>query len=175
MRPPRPEMSNATPPPITADREPPPLLRVAGGLWLASVAAGALALVIAFLDRETFLSGIQDTALSVDAGIAPEDAEMAATIAFWGSLGAFAVVLLLVVLFVRPLLRGRGWARWALLAVLLLDAGAVLLVQAFLSTDTAGFQPVPHLAVAQLALGVIALAVTLMPPISRWFRGTHQR
>ncbi len=168
-------MSNAVPPPITAARQPPSLLRVAGGLWFAALAAGVAALVIAFLDRESHLASIQDTALGLDPGVAPEDAEMAATIAFWGSLGALAVVLLITALLVRLLRRGRGWARWALLAVLVLDAGAVLLVQAFLGTDAAGFQPVPHLAIAQLVLAAVALAVTLLPPVSRWFRSGHPR
>lgn len=168
-------MSNAVPPPITAAPQPPSLLRVARGLWFASLAAGVAALVIAFLDREGYLTDLQDTAVGLDSGVAPEDAEMAATIAFWGSLGALAAVLLVTGLLVRLLLVGRGWARWALLPVLVLDAGAVLLVQAFLGTDAAGFQPVPHLAIAQLALAVVALAVTLLPPVSRWFRSAHPR
>ncbi|MHA7209801.1 hypothetical protein [Arthrobacter sp. MDT1-65] len=175
MRPPRPEMSNAVPPPVTTERQPPPLLRMAAGIWLASLAAGVAALVIAFLDRETFLANLQDTALSLESGVATEDAEMVATIAFWGSLGALAVVLLVTGLLVRTLLRGRGWTRWALLAVLVLDAGAVLLVQAFLGTDAAGFQPVPHLAMAHLVLAAVALVVALLPQVSRWLRGPAPR
>jgi hypothetical protein len=168
-------MSNAVPPPLTVERQPPPLLRMAGGLWLASVAAGIAALVIAFMDRESFLADLQDTALSLDSGVAAEDAEMVAAIAFWGSLGALAAILLVTGLLARTLLRKGGWARWALLAVLVLDVGAVLLVQAFLGTEDAGFQPVPHLAIAHLVLAAVALVVALLPPVSRWLKGASPR
>jgi hypothetical protein len=166
-------MSNAVPPPNMVKQEPPRLLRIAGGLWLLGVAAGVAAIVLAVLDRENRLTDLQDTALTIDSQAAVEDAEQVALIAFWGTLGVFAAVLLITALLVPPLLRGRGWIRWTLATILVLDVGAVLLVQAFLESDAGAFPSVPQLAVLQLALAFIALVLTLLPPVSRWFKGPH--
>ncbi|WP_140395053.1 hypothetical protein [Arthrobacter sedimenti] len=170
MRPTRPEMSNAVPPPIMREHTPPPLLRVAGGAELLGVVTGAVSLVFAFLDREARLDDLRETARSLDSQMEAARVDEVVLIALWGTMGAFALVLLVQALLVGPLLRGQGWARWALLGTVVLNAGAVLLVLAFLGNDSPGFQPAPHLAVAQLLLAVVALVLSLLPPASRWFR-----
>jgi hypothetical protein len=175
MRPTRPEMSNAVPPPIVRQHRPPPLLRVAGGLWLLGVGTGAVSLVFAFLDREAHLDDLRETALTLDSQLDAARVDEVVSIALWGTMGAFALVLLVEALLVEPLLRGQGWARWVLLGTVVLNAGAVLLVLAFLGNDSPGFQPVPHLAVAQLLLAVVALVLTLLPPAARWFRERRPR
>ncbi|MEC5200155.1 uncharacterized membrane protein YhaH (DUF805 family) [Arthrobacter sp. PL16] len=170
MRPPRPAMSNAVPPPVLKEESPPPSVRRSGGLWLLAVGVGVVALVLAFLDREALLDTLAETAATIDSGADAARLDQVALIALWGTTGVFALVLLIEALLVRPLLRGRGWARWALLAMVVADAGAVLLVLAFLGDGSAGFQPAPHLAVVHLVLAVVALVLSLFPSASRWFK-----
>jgi len=163
-------MSNAVPPPVTRAVAPPPLVRYVGALWLMAGVVGAVALVFAFLDRDTHLAGLRETAAGLDGTADAARLDQVAALAFWGTLAVFAVVLVLEALLVRPLLRGRGAVRWALLLVLLLDVGAVLLVSAFLGDDSAGFQPTPQLAGVQLAAATLAFVLGVLPPASRWFR-----
>ncbi|MHA7239343.1 hypothetical protein [Arthrobacter sp. TMS1-12-1] len=170
MRPPRPEMSNAVPPPVSKEVAPPPLVRYVGALWLMAGVVGIVALVFAVLDRDEHLAGLRDTAASVDGTADAARLDQVAALALWGTLAAFAVVLVLEALLVRPLLRGRGAVRWALLVVLVLNVGAALLVSAFLGDDSAGFQPTPQLAGVQLAAATLAFLLGVLPPASRWFR-----
>ena len=139
-------------------------------LWFMGGVAGVAALVFAYLDRDAHLARLGDTAAGIDAGADAARLDQVAAIAFWGTLALFAVVLVVGALLVRPLMRGHGGVRWALLVILALDVGAVLLVVAFLGEDSAGFQPTVHLAGAQLALAALAFLLCLLPPASRWFR-----
>ncbi|BBE22122.1 hypothetical protein MN0502_10050 [Arthrobacter sp. MN05-02] len=175
MRPPRPELSNAVPPPIVRERTAPPSVRSAGGLWLLGVVAGVVSLVFAFIDREAHLATLRETAGELDTQVDAAGVDQVASVALWGTLGLFALVLLIEALLVRPLLRGRGGTRWAVLAMVVVDAGAVLLVFAFLGDDSPGFHPAPHLAALHLVLAVLALLLWLLPPASRWFAGGHPR
>lgn len=163
-------MSNAVPPPILREPSAPRTVRNAGRLWLLGVGAGVVSLVVALLDREAHRAALRETAANLDTRVDPADLDRVTAIALWGTLGGFALVLLVQALLVRPLLRGRGWARWALLATVVADAGAVVLVFAFLGGDSPGFQPAPALAAVHLILAVLALVVGLLPPASRWFR-----
>ncbi|MHA7281120.1 hypothetical protein ACX80H_15385 [Arthrobacter sp. MDT2-2] len=132
--------------------------------------AGVVSLVFAFLDREAHLDDLRETAGTLDSQVDAAQVDEVVSIALWGTMGAFALVLLVGALLVGPLLRGRAWARWSLLGTVILNAGAVLLVLAFLGNGSPGFQPVPHLAMAQLLLAVVALVLSLLPPAARWFR-----
>ncbi|WP_146065652.1 hypothetical protein [Arthrobacter pityocampae] len=170
MRPPRPEMSNAVPPPALKTAPPPPLVRYVGALWLIGAAVGAAALVFAYLDRDTHLAGLRDTAAGLDAAADAARLDQVAAIALWGTLALYAVVLVVEALLVRPLLRGAGAARWALLLMLALNTGAVVLVFVFLGDGSADFQPTVHLAGVQLAVAALAVLLGLLPPASRWFR-----
>ncbi|MBG6217279.1 hypothetical protein IWX75_001734 [Arthrobacter sp. CAN_A6] len=178
MRPPRPEMSDPKPPPALAPREPNTEVRVSGRLWTASFLVGALALVVAFLDRTTHLDFLRETAGGLGTGLEPDEIDIVIGLAFWGTLGALLFVILVEMILVRPLLRGGGWARWALLGALVLQIGAALLATAFLAGSGTGFQPVPLLAIASAVLACAALVACLLPGATRWFRSgrlTSQR
>ncbi|WP_247828486.1 hypothetical protein [Arthrobacter antioxidans] len=175
MRPPRPEMSNAVPPPALRVESPPPLVRSVGALWLMGVVVGGAALVTGYLDRDAHLAGLRETAAGIDGAADPARLDQVAAIALWGTLALFAVVLVVEGLLVRPLLRGVGGVRWVLLVMLALDAGAVLLVFALLGDGSAGFQPTVHLAGLQLAVAALAFLLGLLPPASRWIRDAHSR
>lgn len=166
-------MSNAVPPPVLREATPPPLVRYVGALWLMGGVLGVAALVVAYLDRDTHLAGLRETAASIDGAADATRLDQVASIALWGTLALFALVVVVEVvevLLVRPLMRGVGRVRWALLVALVLDAGAVLLVFAFLGDGSSGFQPTPHLAGVQLAVATLAFLLGLLPPASRWFR-----
>lgn len=163
-------MSNAVPPPALSKSAPPSLVRFVGALWLMGAAVGAAALVFAYLDRDTHLAALRETAAGVDAAADAARLDQVAAISFWGTLALFAVVLVVEALLARPLVRGAGVVRWALLVMLVLNAGAVLLVFAFLGDGSADFQPTVHLAGVQLAVAALAFLLGLLPPASRWFR-----
>lgn len=178
MRPPRPEMSDPNPPPALAPREPNTEVRTSGKLWTASFLVGALALVVAFLDRTTHLSFLRETAGGLGTELEPDEIDVVIGLAFWGTLGALLVVILIEMILVRPLLKGGGWARWALLCALVLQVGAALLATAFLAGSDTGLQPVPWLVIAQAVLAGAALVACLLPGATRWFRagrGASQR
>lgn len=170
MRPPRPEMSDTTPPPIPPTRTPAGSVRLAGRLWFGSVVVGLAAVVLRVLDREGPLSYLRRTAGELDAGLADADLETVALIAFWGTVGALLIVLLAEAVLIRPFLAGRGWTRWVLAVLLVLNLGSVLLASAFLTDDSGGLQLPFVLLVVQAVLAAAALLVALLPASSRWFR-----
>lgn len=175
MRPPRPELSNAVPPPIATVPSAPPSVRSVGALWLLGTVIGVAALIAAFLDRGTHLDVLRETARNVEGAGDTTVVDQVTLIALWGTLAVYALVLLVEALLVRPLLRGRGRTRWALLVMIVLNAGAVLLVLAFLRDGSGGFQPAPHLATVQLVLAALAFVLGLVPPASHWFREGRSR
>ncbi|WP_155850160.1 hypothetical protein [Arthrobacter sp. Br18] len=170
MRPPRPEMSEPNPPPVLAPREPSSEVKLSGRLWAASFLLGGIALVIAFLERTTHVEFLRETANGLNSGLEPAELDVVIGLAFWSTLGALGVVLLLEVALVRPLLKGRGWVRWALLVALVLQVGAAFLATAFLAGPDSSFQPVPLLVIGQAVLACAALVACLLPGATRWFR-----
>ncbi|THJ67857.1 hypothetical protein E8P82_03215 [Arthrobacter echini] len=170
MRPPRPEMSDTTPPPVLLTRSPTGTVRLAGWLWFSSVALGLAAVVLRVLDREGQLSYLQETAAEVDATIPAADLETVALIAFWGTVGALLIVFLSEAILVRPFRLGLGWTRWVLTVLLVVNLGATLLASAFLTDDSGTLQPTPVLLSVQALLAVAALILSFLPTSSRWFR-----
>ncbi|WP_434992962.1 hypothetical protein [Arthrobacter sp. Ld5] len=170
MRPPRPELSNAVPPPALKVAAPPPLVRFVGALWLMGAVVGGAALVFAVLERELHLADLRETAAGLDPAADAARLDQVAALSFWGTLAVFAVVLVIEALLARPLLRGVGAVRWLLLVMLALDAGAVLLMFAFLGDGSTAFQPAVHLAGVQLAVAALAFLLGVLPPASWWFR-----
>ncbi|WP_411722233.1 hypothetical protein [Mycetocola sp.] len=144
-------------------------VKVARFLWLASFVVGLAVLAFAFLSRDDQIKRLSDVIADVDPNRAAETLTSAATIVFWSSFGAIAVVVVLEALLLRAVLRRHRWAQWAQLLVLLAHTGVVLLAGTFLALGDAGVL-IAALLIVQLVLGVVALVVSVLPGSGAWFQ-----
>lgn len=169
----RPEMSNVAPAPVPVKVPPPRSMVISKVLWIVSLVLGASTLLLALLSQEAHLGRLDDLVneLATEQGI--EAADAAAGIAFWGSLGALALITVLEAILVLVMLRGRGAARWVLLALLPLHFFVVLLTDAFLGLGDYGLV-FSVMLLGQLLLAAIAVVFSLLPASSAWFRIQQQ-
>lgn len=142
---------------------PPPEVRRAFALWVASLVVGygigfVVGLVVGFTSarRDAQTGGTAD---NVDAG--------AAASFLVGALIGLAIVVALQVFFLLKMRRGRNWARIVLTAVAVLNAFG--LVQGFLNGQ--GFA----VATGLISLALVAAATTLMyrPAANAYFRAPN--
>jgi hypothetical protein len=118
--PPRPALTSDLAPPLgRAVAARPGSLRLLGWLWGAGAAAVATGLAAALADGDALRERLTATATAADPAAAPDLVAdgVAATIAL--VTGSVAVLVLVGLGTVALVLRGRSWARWALLAVTL--------------------------------------------------------
>lgn len=172
-QPPRPQMSNAAPAPVPVKVPLPRSMRAARALWIASFVPGASVIVLAFLSQEAHLGRLDELVAELAAQQGIEAPDAAAPIAFWGSIGALALVTAIEVILISAMLRGRGGVRWALLAVLPLHLGVVLLADAFLGLGDYG-AVFSVLLLGQLLLAAFAVVLSVLPRSSAWFRLQQQ-
>lgn len=170
MRPPRPEMSNTTPPPLNVPRKPAAPVRVAARLLSLGAVIGLASVVFRVLNQDTQLTYLRRTAGGVESGVPQSEIELVALVAFWGTIGLLVIVFLIQAILIGPLQRGKGWVRWVLLGLLVPNLLGLLLASAFLSDDTPGLQLTPLLLIAQVVLAVVAVLTMLLPAATRWFR-----
>ncbi|WP_159615748.1 hypothetical protein [Arthrobacter zhaoguopingii] len=167
--PPRPGLARSTPAPIVATVPAPGPVGAARSLWLASFAAGIVAALLAFLNRRSQLDRLREAAAGIGTERDPMTLDTVASVAWWGGLGVFLVLIGIEALLLAVLLHRRGWPRWVLLALLpvhlaVLAAGGSILAPP--GTETYFIL----LLVAQALLGAAALAASLLPRANAWFR-----
>lgn len=173
-RPPRPTMSDSTPAPVRRLGPPTPTVRVARGLWLTSLALGAIAGFFVFLYRADQLERLRELVTDFDSSLDSETVDAVTLIVFWGGLGALALVLLLEAISLNILLRGHGGARWALIGMLVVHACTLVLADSVLiAPDQAGLY-LWILLLAQLVLASTGLVFSFLPGASRWFRAERE-
>lgn len=167
-------MSDTRPAPIPGKAKPSPMIKAARSLWLASFAAGVAAVLFIVFAQEQRMEPLRkivaDLAPDRDAGTL--DAVVA--LVFWGSLGAIALIILIEVLLLWAVMRRHGWARWTLVVVFLIHAGAALLADSFLAAPGDGGLHIRLLLLAQLALAFVATVMLLLPGTGAWFRAKHK-
>ena len=169
-RPPRPEMSDRTPAPIRRTTPATTPVKVARSLWILSFAVGALLVIIAFLGRDRQLDALRELVVDLDPARDASTLDAVTELAFWGSLAAFAVVILVEAVLLRAVLRGRGRVRWALVLAVVAQVAASLLADAFLlATDEQGLYLRIAL-IAQLVSACAALVAGFTPGANAWFR-----
>ena len=125
--PPRPAVTSDLAPPVARTRPPrPATVRAAVALWCAGCLAAVTGLSAALLDLGALRDRLAALATAEDPAATPDLVAdgVQATIAL--VLGTVAALVAVSLLWTALLLRGRGWARWALLltavpAVLALD------------------------------------------------------
>jgi hypothetical protein len=162
-------MSDTRPAPIQKKTNPSPKIKAGRSLWLASFAAGVTALLFIIFDQERRMEPLRQivTDLAPDRDAGTLDAVVA--LVFWGSLGGIALVILIQMLLLWVVMRRHGWARWALVVVLLVHAGATLLADSFLAAPGDALH-IRLLLVAQLALAFVATVIMVLPGTGAWFR-----
>ena len=171
--PPRPPLSNPVPPPI-----PPPMTatgaaRVSKLLWLTSFAAGLMAIVFAFLARDAQVERLKEIVTDIRPDQDAASLEAVASVVFWGTLGALALVIAVEALLVRVMMRRRRWPRWVLMPVLLLHGAVALLADGFVVLPEEGVY-VGALLAAQLLLALAGLVVSFLPGAGAWLRAENQ-
>jgi hypothetical protein len=173
VKPPRPEMSDRTPPPATLSRTPTGPVKISRYLWLTSFVIGLAVLAFAFLARNDHIERLSTVIADVEPDRAAETLDTVALIVFWSSLGAIALVILIEALLERAVVRRHRWAQWAQLLVLVVHTGVVLLAGAFIALGNEGLLIAVFL-VVQLLLGGMALVVSVLPGSGAWFRAKNE-
>jgi hypothetical protein len=166
-------MSDKTPPPAQLPTSPTGPVKVSRFLWLGSFVVGLAVLAFAFLSRDDQIERLSDVIAEVEPGRAAATLTSAATIVFWSSIGAIAVVVVVEALLLRAVVRRHRWAQWAQLLVLLAHTGVVLLAGSFLALGDQGLL-IAGLLIVQLLLGVVALIVSVLPGSGAWFRAQNE-
>ena len=168
-------MSDSRPAPVLQSAKPTRQVKWARTLWLVSFGAGSIALLFAFVSRDEQLSRLRE--LVTD--LAPEqDAATLAALAslvFWGALGLVALVIVIEAIVVRVMMRGHGGARWALMIMLVVNAGVVLIADALVIAPGDEGLYLRICLIAQLALAGVGLVLSLVPGAGRWFRAEKAR
>lgn len=168
-------MSNRTPAPVLEPIVPTRQVKAVRTLWLVSFAAGSIAILFAFVSRDEQLGRLRE--LITD--LAPErDAETLGALAalvFWGSLGTLALVIVIEAIVLRVMMRGHGGARWALMFILFINAGALLIADAFVIAPGDEGLYLRICLMAQLTLAGVGVVLSLFPGASAWFRAQKKR
>jgi hypothetical protein len=148
-------------------------VKVARFLWLTSFVIGLAVIAFAFLSRIDHVERLSDVIADVDPGRAEATLDTVATIVFWSSLGAVALILVIEALLLHAVVRRHRWAQWAQLVVLLIHACVVLFAGTFIALGDQGML-IAVLLIAQLLLGGIALVVSVLPGSGAWFRANNE-
>lgn len=167
--PPRPEMSDRTPPPIAKPVVVSGAVKISRYLWIGSFVAGLMVVFFAFLSRNNQTERIQEVIRDLDPDRSEDTLEAAANIVLWGSLGAVIVVLLIELVLMAAMLRPRGWIRFVQLPFLVVHAGVMIIADALIVGEDADGAYLAALLLAQLLLAVAALIASFLPGTRAWF------
>lgn len=172
-KPPRPELSDASPAPVPVKVPLPRTMRVVQVLWLVSLAMGVAAVIFAVLSQDAHVEQLRQVVAELGTEQGEEAEQAAAAIAFWGSIAALALVVAVEAILVAVMLRGHGGARWALLALLPVHAVAMLLADAFLGLGDYG-AVFSALLYGELLLAICAVVAGLLAGATAWFRSKQE-
>jgi hypothetical protein len=153
-------MSDVTPAPVPALIRPSKSMRLARAFWVASFLVGVLVVAIAFLRRTTQFTDLHVFIRGLQPGYDTAAVDRAATLAFWGSLAALALFLLVEAL-LRPVTERRTGARWAMVVVLLGHAALAVGADPFIALGEAATYSRLLLGI-QLLLAAAALTATAL-------------
>lgn len=153
--------------------EPPPAAIVASrSLLIAGFIAGFVTISIAFLFRLGQIDALQERIADLLPDETDGTVERLAAVAFWGSIAAILVVIVVQALLLRLVMNRRRGARWLLLGFLAVHAAVAVGAAAFLGTGDAGPYLLTFLG-GQLVLAGLAFVASVLPGTSAWFRRQH--
>ncbi|WP_207454535.1 hypothetical protein [Desertivibrio insolitus] len=168
-RPPRPEMSDTTPPPVKAPPKAPAAIATTRVLLLVSFVAGFVVIMFAFLSRNTRVEELRTFVTDFDADADSAAIDTTANVLFWATLGVLTAVIVIEALLLQAMMRRHGSGRWVLVFVVALHAAVALFANELLTLGEDGLVIAIAL-VAQLLLAGAALLSAFMPGSWRWFR-----
>ncbi|GAB5077435.1 hypothetical protein [Arthrobacter sp. AD-310] len=171
--PPRPGLSYSAPAPIAVIPPAPGSIRHGRSLWLASFLAGLAVLVGSFFTRDGHLERLRGVVEQMAPGGDAEAVTTATGIVFWGSIGALLLVTVLEAAMLGVVMGRQGWARWALVPLLIGHALVMLVATAFLVPDGDGGSYVLLLWGAELLLALIGLVMFFLPASNAWLKSSR--
>lgn len=171
--PPRPGLSYSAPAPIAVIPPAPGTIKHGRTLWLVSFLAGLGVLVGSFLTRDGHLERLRGVVEQMAPGGDAEAVTTATGIVFWGSIGALLLVMLLEAVMLGVVMGRQGWARWALVPLLVGHALVMLVATAFLVPDGDGGSYVLLLWGAELLLAFVGLVMFFLPASNAWLKSSR--
>lgn len=171
--PPRPGLSYSAPAPIAVIPPAPGTIRHGRTLWLTSFLAGLAVLVGSFFTRDGHLERLRSVVEQMAPGGDAEAVTTATGIVFWGSIGALLLVTLLEAAMLGVVMGRQGWARWALVPLLIGHGLVMLVATAFLVPDGDGGSYVLLLWGAELLLALIGLVMFFLPASGAWLKSSR--
>ena len=172
--PPRPQMSDLTPPPIIGTLVPPPAVKRIRVLWILSFVSGLIAGIFAYFAQDEILKHLRGLINGLEQGADEETVEALAVVVFWGTLGMLALVILVEVVLLRALMRRHGKVRFVLLAMLFVQGAVTLLADEFLAAPGDQELGIRIMLVLQLVLAGAAVIASVLRGANQWFRAEHQ-
>lgn len=163
-------MSNRAPAPIPRRTVPTRTVTVARCLWLLSYLLGVVAVAFTYLSRNAQLERLRTLSSELRPGETAETLDSVAAVVFWSMLGALVLIIVVEALLLAVMMRQRGGARWALLAVLVIHGAVWALADAVLIGPGAPELYLRLLLLAQLVTACAGWVVSLLPGARAWFR-----
>lgn len=168
----RPSLADKEAPPVLVKVRPPFLVALSRVLWIASLAAGAAAVIYMFVIRQAQLPEIADRVRAVDGSRQDATYTTAADILFWTVFTPAVVVILLQIMLQVSFANRRPNVRWWQFGSLMFAGGVFLLAREIIAFGERG-APLEQIMLVQLGLAVLGLLVSALPPALAWTARKH--
>lgn len=165
----RPALTSSNLPPVVERKPPPITVRLCQLAWIFSIVIGAFAIVYAFIIRESQLPLLNDTIRKINDARADETYDLIADILFWALFGALVVVVMMNIIFLMSFMNRRPSIRWWQFTSILLLSFVVAMAFELLGKGERGLL-LRQVLLVMLGLAVLALLLSLLPPVLRWSR-----
>lgn len=167
LAPSRPALAQKAPPPVLVKAPRPFTVRLVQLMWVVSLLGGAAAIVYAFIIRLQQLTAIEKLVKTVQPGRAHATYESAAEILYWCVFGGMIAVMLVQIALFVSFRNRRPNVRWWLFASLFLQGIVLIFAHEVIALGDRG-RPLELLLAGQYAFIVLALLLSLLPPVLRW-------
>ncbi len=144
-------------------------------LWLASGIIPVLGLVSALTRFTDIREHLREAARTADAGASAEAISRAASLTAAAALLGLAVPVIAQIILALLMVNGRGWARYLLIIVALIQLPIAVLAFGALSDQSGQMQNYLEVAIGLLAFVVlVAIVLMFLPGSRRWFAGRRR-
>lgn len=168
----RPALTGKAAAPVIVKLPPPFAVRLSQIAWVTSLLAGAASIVYMFVIRQAQLPAIADLVRAVDATRAEATYTTAADIIFWAMFTPAVAILLVQVALLVSFNNRRPNVRWWLFGTVLFQGGVLLIARELLAFGERGLA-LQQLMLVQVALAVLGLLFSVLPPALRWSARQH--
>jgi hypothetical protein len=170
--PPRPALSVPVPSPLEMLTPTPRAVVASFLLWLASLVVGFAVVGYAYTRFDELRPALRSLIQERDSNITAESLEQVVSASLYVALGTLLAFVVVELLLLAPMHRGRNWARILLATVGLVSAPTFILVRGVLAAEQ---QPVAKDYILlglglQTLLMLLAVVAMFLPSASAWFR-----